>query len=101
MALNPEKNKFEMLNVPVDIPEGGLEPGRIELLRPDGSPVPKHWAIFTVGEEVIIKGYTFRVVYMNESAITLEPVGIPIIDPEKEKKADAIAEKMGLRDPAK
>jgi len=44
------------------------------LLRPDGTPVPKHWAIFTQDELVEIKGYTFRVKYIGETAILFEPV---------------------------
>jgi hypothetical protein len=50
------------------------------LLRPDGSSVPKHWSVFTVGEDVIIKDYTFRVAYIGETSILFEPVGLPVID---------------------
>jgi hypothetical protein len=45
------------------------------LVRPDGSEVPKHWAIFQVGELVVLKDYTFKIVYMNDGTIILEPVG--------------------------
>jgi hypothetical protein len=45
------------------------------LLRPDGTPVPKHWSVFRVGENVVIKEYTFKVAYIGESNILFEPVG--------------------------
>lgn len=45
------------------------------LLRPDGTPVPEHWSVFTVGEHVVVKGYTFKAAYLNETTIVLEPVG--------------------------
>jgi hypothetical protein len=47
---------------------------RSSLIRPDGSPVPDHWAVFTVGELVTLKNNTFRVAYMNEGTLLLEPV---------------------------
>lgn len=46
------------------------------LVRPDGSPVPRTWATLTVGEEIDVKGSTFRVAYMNEQTVVLEPVTI-------------------------
>jgi len=49
------------------------------LVLPDGKPVPSHWAIFTVGEDVVIKGYTFRVAYVGETSLLFEPVGLPIV----------------------
>ena len=49
-----------------------------DLVRPDGSPVPQNWSIFTVGELVVFKDYTYRVAYINESSITFEPVG-PVV----------------------
>jgi hypothetical protein len=59
---------------------GTPDPGALsELVLPDGKPVPKHWAIFAVGEDVVIKGYTFRVAYIGETAILFEPVGLPIV----------------------
>ena len=53
------------------------------LVLPDGNPVPKHWSVFEVGEDVVIKGYTFRVVYVGETSILFEPVGIPIVGEDK------------------
>lgn len=55
---------------------------RAQLVRPDGSPVPDHWSIFTVGEEVAIKNYTFKIVYIGETSILFEPVG-PVIVGER------------------
>lgn len=54
------------------------------LIRPDGSPVPKHWSIFTVGEKVAIKNYTFRVGHISESTILFEPVG-PVLVGENDE----------------
>ncbi|KKM27771.1 hypothetical protein LCGC14_1571450 [marine sediment metagenome] len=45
------------------------------LLRPNGEPVPRHWSTFQVGEDVVIKDYTFRVKYVGETSILFEPVG--------------------------
>ena len=68
--MNPDTNKFEKLV------HGSV--------RPDGSPVPEHWSIFTVGEEVTIKDYTFKVAYIGESAILFEPVGPRVLDNDSE-----------------
>ena len=53
------------------------------LLRPNGQPVPKHWITFTIGEDVVIKDYTFRVAYIGESNILFEPVG-PVLFENKQ-----------------
>jgi hypothetical protein len=83
--MNPNTNKFEklveMLGTTTEV-EGTV--GR--LVRPDGSEVPKHWSVFTVGEEVVIKNYTFRIAYIGESTLLLEPVGIPIIGTDNNKR---------------
>jgi hypothetical protein len=55
------------------------------LVRPDGTPVPKHWTVFTQGELVAIKGYTFKVAYIGETSILFEPVGPVIVKPEGEE----------------
>lgn len=82
MGMNPNTNKFEKLNQ-IDEKEmakklGGfkeqMENYHSGLLRPDGSPVPKTWSVFKMGELVVIKDYTFRVVYIGESNILFEPV---------------------------
>jgi hypothetical protein len=77
--MNPDTNKLEILRE-VGLGEkigSALDcvPG---LVRPDGSPVPKTWSIFTEGEEIIVKDYRFTVVYFNAETIVLEPAG-PIL----------------------
>lgn len=44
------------------------------LVRPDGSPMPKHWTVYTVGELVAVKDWTFRVAHVGEGHLLLEPV---------------------------
>lgn len=63
---NVDTNKLEMLRQDAT---GGL-------LRPDGSPVPQNAIVFTEGELVALKGYTYKVAYINEASIVLEPVGV-------------------------
>jgi hypothetical protein len=74
MALNPETHQIEKLTEAFG-----------ELLRPDGSKVPKHWTVFREGELVEVKGSTFKVAYLNESCVVLEPVS-PVI-PTQPKEA--------------
>jgi hypothetical protein len=61
--MNPQTNRLETLI----------------LFRPNGEPVPSHWTQFTIDELVEIKGYTFRVKYIGESAILFEPVGSVVV----------------------
>lgn len=68
--MNPESNKFEQLMADI----------KGSLLRPDGTKIPEHWPIFQIDEDVVIKGYTFRVKYIGETSILFEPVGPQIID---------------------
>lgn len=90
MGMNPETNKFESLGVdPRNEMLANFEKSvsdqaktlaqlslqRMDLLRPDGTPVPKHWTVFSLSELVNIKGYTFRVAHIGESHILFEPVG--------------------------
>ena len=72
---------------------GDFHPG---LLRPNGSPVPKTWSLFEMGELIVIKDYTFRVGYIGESAILLEPVGIVevIAKPPEASKPQSLDEAM-------
>lgn len=70
--MNPETNKFE-----------SLFGNQLQLLRADGTPVPEHWSQFTQGEHVIVKNYTFKVGYIGESVLVLEPVGQYIIGDSK------------------
>ena len=92
--MNPNTNRFEMLRAmgkhdEADAAEetevshfrdtlGTAELDSGYLVRPDGSPVPKTWSTFAVDEHVVVKNYTFRVAYIGETSILLEPVG-PIV----------------------
>ena len=89
--MNPDKNQFEALReaageVGDDLTKDLLtekfterlikkigEP-KASLVRADGSPVPEHWPIFKVGEEIVVKNYVFRVAYIGETTLLLEPV---------------------------
>ena len=110
--MNPKTNKFEQLHTAEDdakgkaqaeekigdlkrqleaaargdlaVFDGGTLEKNTTLLRPDGTPVPKHWTIFAIGEHVVIKNYTFRVAYYNETSILFEPVG-PVVVGEKDQ----------------
>jgi hypothetical protein len=103
--MNPDTNRFEPLRELVDNPghgpghQSGPGKGRdpaaealakldaakdlqrladasaSRLVRPDGSPVPAHWTVLAVGEDVVIKTHTFRVVHIGETYLVLEPVG--------------------------
>lgn len=91
MGMNPKTNRLEELCEPTKEQKALLqamtahcEPSTITLVRPDGSPVPEHWSVFRVGEEVVVKNYTFKIGYIGESALLLEPVG-PVVIGEKEK----------------
>jgi len=91
--MNPDTNRFEELrereqlplmekriSVPSDLLALDRKLARLSLLRPDGSPVPEHWSIFQIGENVVIKDYTFKVSYIGETAILFEPVGPAVIE---------------------
>jgi len=88
--MNPETNRFESLSEEDDEILESLvqkdqhqihEDGTTEksttsiLLRPDGTPVPAHWSVYQVGETVVVKNYCFKVVYIGESTLLLEPMG--------------------------
>ena len=90
--MNPETNRFEELREAANL-EPRLDKAELDslrgklaqaveqerLLRPDGTPVPKHWSVFQVGEQVVVKDYTFKVAYIGESTLLLEPVGLPVV----------------------
>lgn len=71
MGINPNTNKIEELNeITKDAFEETLAKYRKyainkgkefypDLVQPDGSLVPRYWAVFKEGEEVVIKDYTF------------------------------------------
>jgi hypothetical protein len=74
--LNPETNKFEMLEM-IKKDGGKLAraiDGRLyeQLTR---EMAPKSVPIFRIGEERVIKGYIFRVVEIKEKRLVFEPVG--------------------------
>jgi hypothetical protein len=89
--MNPDTNRFEPLttdasgsgNSDFDQLAGQLIMARTRLLRPDGTEVPKHWAVFQVGELVVLKDYTFKVAYIGENTILLEPVGPVVIEQQQ------------------
>jgi len=99
--MNPETNKFEHLTErdldksPKNRHERRKEEAlqrkldkhtRSQLVRPDGSPVPEHWSVFKIGEEIAIKNYTFKVAYIGETAILFEPVGPVIVGENKSER---------------
>ena len=49
------------------------------LIKPNGTPVPRHTALFKVGEHVVAKDQTFRVAHVNDCTLVLEPVGLPLL----------------------
>ena len=91
--MNPDKNQFEALRQAAGegdddltkdlltekfterlIKKIGEPEPKATLVRADGSPVPEHWPIFKVGEEIVVKNYVFRVAYIGETTLLLEPV---------------------------
>lgn len=102
--MNPETNRFEPISEVVvcskcghknqphykkclscGTPQGAIaafrsavkeiESSLSHLIRADGSPVPDHWATFKQGEHVVLKNYTFKVGYIGDAVLVLEPVG--------------------------
>lgn len=105
--MNPDTNRFEPLTEQPQEPQKNQETTRRQmqeiqrqlkkadadllqaagqLIRPDGSPVPRTWSVFQVGETVVIKDYTFRVAYIGETSILFEPVGPVVLDDVKGTK---------------
>jgi hypothetical protein len=41
----------------------------------DGTPVPSDWTRFELDEEVVLKGYRFRIAAIEPDAMRLVPVG--------------------------
>ena len=67
--MNPDTNSLETLRQRFIDDQAGL-------VRPDGTPVPKHWSTYQVGETVVVKDYTWRVAHIGEKHLLLEPVGL-------------------------
>lgn len=47
-----------------------------------------HWSIFRVGEIVVVKGYCFRVAYINETTLVLEPTGPTLVGTDEKEDQD-------------
>ncbi len=88
--MNPDTNELERLRRSPILKDGGVP----VLVRKDGSVVPRHWAIFAVGEEIVVKGYTFRVAYLNEGAIMLEPIGPAVVGDDVEARVNELVAKI-------
>lgn len=85
--MNPDTNKFEYLTkvfgkndkhadaLAKEFSKMQEEYKEPFLVRPDGTPVPKHWSTFQVGENYVINNYTFKCQYIGETSILFEPVG--------------------------
>ena len=81
-AMNPDKNKFEPLREICGADEALRKKVQelkdelscrvlpTSLVRADGSPIPKHWSVFSVGEQVAVKNYTFKVAHIGESYLS-------------------------------
>lgn len=104
--MNPDSNRLEPLSVSPEIQKQleklqsdfekhqrltgfesefkqPLTPESPQLFRPNGKPVPSHWPIFFMGEELVVKNYLFKIAYIGETSILLEPVGPVIIGEDK------------------
>ena len=78
--VEPSTVEFEKLNQHLGFGTVPSEFAKQQLLRSDGSPVPEHWSTFEVGEQVVIKNYTFEVKYIGETSILFEPIGVVEIE---------------------
>ena len=83
--MNPDTNKFEELQPAteeqkqqiLDLEAEFKRMQKSQLVRPDGTPVPAHWTVLSVGQYVVVENYTFAVAHIGESHLLLTPVGIP------------------------
>ena len=76
MAINPETNRIVKCEVPDEAQAmylKNLEGARSDIVNINGSPIPKHWTVLKEGELIVVKDYTFRVAYMNDAGVLLEP----------------------------
>ena len=71
-----EKDKKTLAEIKEIIKESSntVNPLHPDLVKLDGSPIPKSAIIFKIGELIEIKGYTYRLAYMNENTLVSEPV---------------------------
>jgi hypothetical protein len=92
MGMNPDTNRMEQLHQETrtelekftaklaDADRAAqLQELKRTLLRPDGTPVPQHWSTFRLGEHVVVNGYTFKIAYVGETSILLEPVSPALV----------------------
>jgi hypothetical protein len=94
MKMNPDTNMFEKLQstTPDERPDEKVKmaeaiakfrqelPGSSALVRPNGEAVPNRWTVLTVGQRVVVEGYTFAVAHIGEKHLLLEPVGPVVVD---------------------
>lgn len=86
--MNPDTNKFEELQPAtkeqarqlLDLENRFKLMQQSALVRPDGTPVPAHWTVLSVGQYVVVENYTFEVAHIGESHLLLTPVGIPEVE---------------------
>jgi len=64
--------KLEQANIAMAAP-GPANP--YEIFKPNGQPLPGHWAAFQTNEVVTIKNHSFKVVHIGDSHM-LEPLGV-------------------------
>jgi hypothetical protein len=84
--MNPDTKTFEELKEQLD--EKKLYFGK--LLKPDGRPVPDTWLICGAGDLVTVernnRSFTFRVAYVGEKVLVLEPADPIVGSPQEGKK---------------
>jgi len=81
--MNPNKNILE----PLFYNGKALKDAPQKLYCADGSEVPDHWSIFSVGEIYTINNYSFKCAYLGKTSILFEPVG-PILLLTKEDESN-------------
>lgn len=57
----------------------------IPIFTKDYEELPELKGMFAKGERVVVKGRTFKVVYLSNESVTLEPVSLEIKGVESEK----------------
>lgn len=77
-AIMPGQEELTLIRAMGQAEEILARPG--QLLRPNGEPVPEHWSTYKVDEEVVVKGYRWRVAHIGERHLLLEPVGPVLIN---------------------
>lgn len=90
--MNPETNQFE------EVFQEKTDYAKLVdiLVRRDGSPVPKEYPVFKIGEEFILKGYKFKVARIDKDELVFTPVGM-MSKVKKQKKQSGRAQKKNKR----